>query len=448
MIRAASILVLSAVAALAPVPALSASYLQATPDASFNVTTSGFTVEAWVKVRTKPGPDPRIIRCIGPTEGPCGNAAVDVWELWICSTSCAAGRVYFGVQHGGVCAEVQSSAVVDTAFHHVAGTYGGDSLKIYIDGVRSGALYAPAWSVQVAGGKLVVGNATAYNNAYDGLIDEVRVWNVARTEGQISSSMLGEVTPGAGLVGYWRLNGDGTDLVAGRTLVPTGSVSFVAGKINQAADVCNQVTCPPPPPPVVPPSCSATDASDAGVTFTWADVAFDEGYRVFRNTAQVGSVGPNVTTFVDTPPPGTYTYCVEAFNTAGVSPQCCDSGTRLVPPAPPTPSPCSASDGSFQNVFITWANVANEDGYRVFRNGVQIASLAANVVSTVDTPPFGTYTYCVEAFNAGGASPQCCDSGTRSPAAGPGLGAFQLAALLASLGVAGILAMRQRRPRT
>lgn len=168
------------------------------------------------------------------------------------------------------------------------------------------------------------------------------------------------------------------------------------------------------PPPPTPGFCDATDNSTAGVLITWTDVSGEAGYQISRNGIPIGTRGANVTSFTDVPPAGTYLYCVQAYNGAGTSSPCCDSGTKLLAP-PRVPSPCSASDNSINNVTITWTDVLDENGYVVLRDGVQIASPPANSTSWIDGPAPGTYTYCVFAFNTVGSSGQCCDSGRRLP---------------------------------
>jgi hypothetical protein len=45
-----------------------------------------------------------------------------------------------------------------------------------------------------------------------GALDEVRIWNVARTQAQIQSSMNQHLTGSEpGLVGYWQFDGDVKD---------------------------------------------------------------------------------------------------------------------------------------------------------------------------------------------------------------------------------------------
>src|SRR5262249_48315688 len=77
---------------------------------------------------------------------------------------------------------------------------------------------------------------------------------------------------------------------------------------------------------------------------------------------------------------------------------------------PPAPSTCSLGLGPHAGLLLTWSDVATETGYRVYRGGVLRTILGPDVTSflDLDLPGPGPYTYCVEAFNALGTSPQCC----------------------------------------
>jgi CSLREA domain-containing protein len=91
----------------------------------------------------------------------------------------------------------------------------------------------------------------------------------------------------------------------------------------------------------------------------------------------------------------------------------------LIWPSPPAPVPLTppesparlrltdvVCDAKQYRVSIGWIDQAdNEDGYRVYRDGILIATLGANATSYTDSPPKpGPHTYEVEAFNDGGAS--------------------------------------------
>jgi 6-phosphogluconolactonase (cycloisomerase 2 family) len=96
---------------------------------------------------------------------------------------------------------------------HVAGVYDGSSVKIYINGELEGSNPVTG-SIRTSDLPLYLGKApwTNFNN-YNGMIDEVRVWNVARTAAQIDYDMRHTLTGDEpGLVGYWNF-----DEVSGNT---------------------------------------------------------------------------------------------------------------------------------------------------------------------------------------------------------------------------------------
>jgi len=105
-------------------------------------------------------------------------------------------------------------------WHHVAATYDGALMKIFIDG----ELAAQSNSVFTIGNannsNLLVGDSPGFpGRVFNGKIDEVRIWNVARTESQIQNTMNTILSPeyystaDSGLVSYWRLD-EGTGQIA------------------------------------------------------------------------------------------------------------------------------------------------------------------------------------------------------------------------------------------
>lgn len=85
-------------------------------------------------------------------------------------------------------------------------------LRWYINGVQTNTA-TPSYAAAVAGSNPVL-IGTGYTNGYHGEIDEVRIWNVARTAAQVQNNRNTTVTPGtAGLAGYWRMDEDGGNLI-------------------------------------------------------------------------------------------------------------------------------------------------------------------------------------------------------------------------------------------
>lgn len=102
------------------------------------------------------------------------------------------------------------------AWQHVAGTYDGNKLKIFINGNQAGSLSFKG-KINPSGYNLKIGRiadmGAANGRYFSGLIDEVRIWNDARSESDISGDMFNQVstTFNYNLVGYWKFNdGSGT----------------------------------------------------------------------------------------------------------------------------------------------------------------------------------------------------------------------------------------------
>jgi hypothetical protein len=83
--------------------------------------------------------------------------------------------------------------VEDLRWHHLAGTYDGQINRIYVDGVlqkekkatRPGSLTKTQWDLCI--GNSVVDHGTGEFLAYDGLIDEVRIYNRALSADEIKA---------------------------------------------------------------------------------------------------------------------------------------------------------------------------------------------------------------------------------------------------------------------
>lgn len=116
--------------------------------------------------------------------------------------------VSFSIGSGKTLTSSASSPLNAGVWYHVAATYDGLAMRIYINGVLSGTLSTAGQSLQTTV-TLYIGNGGYWNDGYfNGLIDEVRIWNIARTQAQIQANMnrILEGNNEVGLVGYWRFN--------------------------------------------------------------------------------------------------------------------------------------------------------------------------------------------------------------------------------------------------
>jgi hypothetical protein len=108
---------------------------------------------------------------------------------------------------------VGAGNLADGAWHHVAATYNGTTRSIYVDGVLVGSDTPSGLNITVTN-NLTVGGALFSNgttfNFYKGGIDEVRVWNIARTQAEISANMNNSLLGSeSGLSVYYKFT-DGT----------------------------------------------------------------------------------------------------------------------------------------------------------------------------------------------------------------------------------------------
>jgi hypothetical protein len=115
--------------------------------------------------------------------------------------------------------EIESNAgdLQLNTWHHVAGTFDGNKLRIYIDGTLAksknfkGSI-DPSLDYNLKIGRIADDN-TADKRYWTGMIDEVRIWKTALSQSTIDANKNEQIDPSAvsDLVGYWQLNeGSGT----------------------------------------------------------------------------------------------------------------------------------------------------------------------------------------------------------------------------------------------
>ncbi|OQW99139.1 MAG: hypothetical protein BWK80_63375, partial [Desulfobacteraceae bacterium IS3] len=116
--------------------------------------------------------------------------------------------------------ELFSDSTVSTGtWYHVAVTW-GSGMKMYVNGVLQADTDANTSGIISSGNNLFIGSRDSSADHFNGQIDEVRVWNVARTQAEISQ-YKGVTLTGieSGLVAYYQFDeGSGTiasDLAGG-----------------------------------------------------------------------------------------------------------------------------------------------------------------------------------------------------------------------------------------
>lgn len=98
---------------------------------------------------------------------------------------------------------------------HIAGTFDGDYIKIFINGVEKGSYNFPTTTAMSnSGGVLRIGNgdlSSVGRENWNGEMDEVRLWPYARSAAEITSTMNLALSGMSGEVSTWNLDFNPTD---------------------------------------------------------------------------------------------------------------------------------------------------------------------------------------------------------------------------------------------
>lgn len=122
------------------------------------------------------------------------------------------GKNASGVSISWVGATSPSASMMVNTWYHVAGTYDGDSVRVFINGVQRGATSLPDGMIRGLAYPIRIGRLSDQSQTqtryFTGQIDEVRIWERALTASEILTRYNTHLDPAleTGLVGYWRFN--------------------------------------------------------------------------------------------------------------------------------------------------------------------------------------------------------------------------------------------------
>ncbi len=124
-----------------------------------------------------------------------------------------------------------TGALSENTWYHVAATYDGAMMRLFLDGTEVGSTAKTGTlTTNSAVGAFIGANPPVIDNPWKGEIDEVRIWNTARTQAQIQANGSSELTGNeAGLQAYYQFNeGSGQTIndQAGNNNTVLGSTSI------------------------------------------------------------------------------------------------------------------------------------------------------------------------------------------------------------------------------
>lgn len=188
------------------------SYITVPNHPDFNFTTA-VTFEAWVSI-TDPGGCSSIL----------GKQFTTNYWVGICGTQ-------FRSYVRGTASQFNAGVVPANNWTHVAVVFDNGTSSHYIDGELVGSRVESFTTMGTSDTDFRIGSDSAYNFSPVGAIDEVRIWNVARTQAQIRAAINTPInSPQTGLVAVYHLDGSGADAVGGHNGT-TVNAAFLNGAV-------------------------------------------------------------------------------------------------------------------------------------------------------------------------------------------------------------------------
>jgi len=166
---------------------------------AYNFGTGDFTMEAWIMLHERGEHEPHVV-----AKGVLNGAQYLLKCFW---PEGGGVKVYFGVTEGPGEQRVESGDTIRfNDWYHIAGVRSDNNLILYIDGEQEASEEIEEIDVD-SDGSLLFGESYRFNDAFPGKLDEVRLWNDARTREEIANNWNRELRGDEeGLVGLWHFN--------------------------------------------------------------------------------------------------------------------------------------------------------------------------------------------------------------------------------------------------
>ncbi len=206
-------------------------YIEVPHDPALNPT-DAITIEAWVYLESH------------SCGGIVGKDYIEAYWLGDCGSG---GQLRFYPRAGS--SEDGINPIPLNAWTHVAVTYDSTTMNFYINGDLDRSTTDISGPLTPSTDPLRIGNDVSWDISPDGYVEDVRIWNVARTQEQIQRKMSEAVPADApGLIAMWHLDGDAQDASEnGHHGTLTGDIEFASPPpyvfpIVDQLDACHAVT--------------------------------------------------------------------------------------------------------------------------------------------------------------------------------------------------------------
>jgi hypothetical protein len=188
-------------------------YVEVPDDTSLSAIGGAFTLECWMNVGEYPFQNREVLGKWGP-----GASSDDEYDIDLLSSGIIKPSI--SGSSGGYAMIQSSNPISPYTWTHVAVVFdsASTSLKLYINedldaNITPSTITMDRNTAQPF--RMGTYDFSFYSN-FKGQLDEVRIWNVARTEGEIQANMHRELSGSEpGLVGYWKFNEGSGDTAYG-----------------------------------------------------------------------------------------------------------------------------------------------------------------------------------------------------------------------------------------
>lgn len=158
----------------------------------------------------------------------CNDPATSSMQLQVTGTIPLGGLRWIVWTTGGTDSTTAPTPVPANSWHHVAATYDGNYLRLYVDAVevsnklRQGSIVQP----NPGFGFFKVGQGPQSDTTWQGSLDEVRIWNYVRTPAQMRTYMYDRLDFAPGLLASWHFDGGYQDYTGGHNGTQQGGVTI------------------------------------------------------------------------------------------------------------------------------------------------------------------------------------------------------------------------------
>jgi len=174
-------------------------YINVPHNSGFDFDSNDFTIEFWIKQNSDTWHQGYLTtKSDGRTEA-VGDAG---WVIrWYTN------HIVFHISDGTNFARVHGKTnIVDGKWHHIVAVREGNILKLYVDGALDETADASLVGSITDGSNIYIGRQTVSGGTYfDGIMDDVRIYNKALTASEIQNNYNGNVVT-TGLVSWWKFN--------------------------------------------------------------------------------------------------------------------------------------------------------------------------------------------------------------------------------------------------